>query len=434
MKLFQRISIERFNQISVLFATLWLLITIPLGIVIRPTIPDFEQFYIGGVIASRGEWDALYPIPKPRSLDNPGLRIHSDAKPKWKSLSKDLGTRDHTHFMLPPPSALLFAPLAFFSYQEAFWFWTFFETACVWGVAILGARLLRYVFGRLSRWEGVLILLIAVSPMTARAIRIANVSPPIALALAVALLAALRGDQPARGAWALLLGATFKYATLVLAPLLLAMRRWRMFIYLSVFGLLAVAMTVAFAGLAPFVEFYQTILPTLSRPSMFRGNQSLPGFLARVFGRPLTPVISIALNFARLFSLLMILWVMFKISPRQWRRPVNVLAGAGLLVSWLLVFSPIAWEHWPIFLCPVWGWLLWEVSQPGWRRVAALASLTLMCLPSGIFHVKGFASYRFSLPEPLNSSQLIGVILVLVLAYGRLLKPHLSETRETAPL
>jgi hypothetical protein len=85
-----------------------------------------------------------------------------------------------------------------------------------------------------------------------------------------------------------------------------------------------------------------------------------------------------------------------------------------------LVFSPIAWEHWPIFLCPLWGWLLWEARAPGARRVLAWISLALMYFPAGIIQVNGIANYPIFFPEPFNSSQLIGVMIFMGIAFWRL--------------
>lgn len=429
MALLRRIQVKRFNKICIVIAALWLLVTVPLSILLRPTIPDFEQFYMGGVVAALDQWQALYPIPHPKSLDNPGLRIHSEAKPEWKLLSKRLGVWDHTHFMLPPVSAVVFIPLSIFSYEQALWLWIAIETICIFAVALIAARLLRHLFGYRSRFEGILVLLIAISPLTARAIRIANVSPPIALAIGVSLLALVQERQPVRGAWALLTGALFKYATLVLTPLLVAMRRWEMLFYLAALGALSLIVTAQMAGFAPFIEFYERILPTLDRPSAFLGNQSLPGMLARIFGRPLPREIGRGLNLVRVLTLLAILAVLFTRSQRAWRKPANILAGASLLLSWLLIFSPIAWEHWPVFLCPVWGWILWEARKPGLNRIVAVSSLLLMYFPAGIFQVKGFLRLGIAIPEPYNSTQLAGTMLLLALASRRLITQQAYRQR-----
>lgn len=410
----------KFNRICHFIALLWLLISVPIGMRLRPTMPDFGQFFVGGIIAQRGEWKSLYPIPVRRSRDNAGLVTHSNAKPLWLAISKEHDVADFTHFILPPPSALLFIPFAWMSYAHAYWTWMFLLCLCTWGAALTAAHLYRTIHGSPSRTEGLLSLLIVFSPMTARAIRVANVSPPIALILGFAILALLADRKSVRGVGAIVLGALLKYATLVLLPLVVAMRRWRMLLAASALGLLLLVVTWVAAGTAPFVEFFTKISPTLSRPSAYLGNQSLPGLLARVFGRPLDPPVVWSLNAARFLTLGAILSLIFAQRRDAWLKPINVVAAAALLMSWLLIFSPIAWEHWPIFLCPVWGWLLWEARDPGLRGGVAIGSLALMYFPAGILQVRGFLTYQLTFPEPFNSWQLWGVSLLFGLAAWRL--------------
>jgi hypothetical protein len=406
-----------------LIAFIWLAISIPIGLRLRPTLPDFTQFYLGGTIASRGDWDGLYPIPNPYSLDNPGLSFHSYQKPQWQAIRQKRGVPDDTHFILPPPSALIFAPLSKASYRGAYWIWIAISILCTWGVGLCAARLYRDLVKRPSYVEGLIMMLVAFSPMTARAIRIANVSPMIALSIGCALLALLRPSNwriGMGGAMALAMGALLKYATLVLSPLLLAMRKWRMLAALTILGLVSLVVTVRLAGVDIFVEFVSIILPKLSYPSFFQGNQSVAGLLVRTYGRPLPDNIATALTVARGISLAIVVLAIFSLRKKDWEKHMNVLAAAALLLSWLLIFSPIAWEHWPIFLCPLWGWLIWEAQQGGVRKVVAITSLVLMTIPAGIFQVPGFFVTRFRASEPFNSWQLYGVFLTFLLALSRL--------------
>lgn len=427
-----QVPIPRFNHRSYTFALVWLAVTIPLGILWRPTITDFSQFYMGGLLARQGEWGALYPTPVPGSLDNAGLITHSDAKQKWLLLERKHGIPDFTHFILPPSSALIFIPLSYLSYRQAFWVWTLILCVCTWCMALATGQLFQTLMGRPSRYEGILAILIVISPMTARAIRVSNVSPPIALLLSLTLLSLVRKSDPVRGAGAVLLGALLKYASLVLTPLLFAMRRWRMLLWLGLFTLGVLLITFVVAGTTPFLEFYYNIMPTLSRPSWFRGNQSLPGMLARIVGRPFPYRMTFFIAYLRTVALEAILFLILTTRPNLWLNPANVFAATGLLLGWLLIFSPIAWEHWPIFLCPIWGWLLWEAREAGLRRQLAIGSLALMYFPAGIFQVGGFAKIPLFLPEPFNSFQLIGVLLLLTLGFWRLIESRLMRTTDPA--
>ncbi len=388
----------------------------PAGLLLRPTRDDFSQFYLGGAIAREGKWTALYPQPWSR-LDNAGL--HSTGTPDWKTLSKRRGAPDYTHFILPPPTALAFAPLSLLPYRQAYWLWIALLTHASWLLALLAARLFRELAGKPSRLEGALILLIAISPLTARAIRVANVTPLIALSFAVALLALTR-RRALPGALALFAGSTLKYATLILAPLLIAMRQWRLLGQAALMAALSLTATFALAGAPIFSEFQDHILPTLSRPSAYLGNQSLPGMMARSFGRPLPGPIAASLSVLRAGSLLLLLALHARVHPKQWRTPATILAAAAALIAWLLIFSPIAWEHWPIFLCPVWGWILWEGFHHREVRALCAVSLLLMYFPAGIIQVPGIATWPVKFPEPWNSWQLFGVMLLFLLAGRRL--------------
>jgi len=106
-----------------------------------------------------------------------------------------------------------------------------------------------------------------------------------------------------------------------------------------------------------------------------------------------------------------------------------VCAGVAALVAWLLAFSPCAWEHWPIWLAPFWGWMLWEAHRSAPRAVVAVVALGLMYVPLSIFTNPGFFRSDLRVPEPWNSSQLAGVLLTMGLGAARLAR---AGTRDVA--
>src|SRR5262249_10885857 len=141
----------------------------------------------------------------------------------------------------------------------------------------------------------------------------------------------------------------------------------------------------------------------------------------------LPQTIAFALGTTRILTLEAILFLLFRIRRGSWRNPSRVFSTAAMLLSWLLIFSPIAWEHWDVFLCPVWGWLVWEGRTPGLRRVAAMSALILSFFPAGIIQVSGIATYPVVFPEPFNSTQLMASILVFTLALSRLTPSRLRN-------
>src|SRR5262245_1391431 len=69
-------NFKQFNRIARI-ASLILMFSITLPIALYKNIPngivlDYPQYYMGGTIAIHGEWQDLYPIPKPGSMLNPG--------------------------------------------------------------------------------------------------------------------------------------------------------------------------------------------------------------------------------------------------------------------------------------------------------------------------------------------------------------------------
>src|SRR5215211_502631 len=55
----------RFNRTCRAVALIWLVVTIPAGLLHRPTDSDFQQFYLGGLAVRTGQADEIYPIHKP---------------------------------------------------------------------------------------------------------------------------------------------------------------------------------------------------------------------------------------------------------------------------------------------------------------------------------------------------------------------------------
>jgi Glycosyltransferase family 87 len=411
-------DVKTFNVRLRWAAVLWLAISIAVGFIWWPTPPDFPQFYMGGLMARLSEWESLYPIPW-SDVENPG--IYSDPKPGDLALRESYYVPNYTRFMLPPPAALLFVPLSLLPYRWAGWVWVAVLTACTWGVAYYAGWLYRAFSGKPSPWEGVLTLLVVVSPMVCRAIRVQNSTPVIALMFAFTMADLLRSDRGRAGA-AILLGALLKYATLALLPLLVAMRRWRALGGLALFGLATSAISLAVMGTEPFETFVRDIAPTLDRPSAYLGNQSLTGLLVRLHGpgAPLPRSVTLPLAAAQLLALAATLALIFRRRWEDWREPRYIFAAAAALLTWLLIFSPIAWEHYPIFLCPLWGWLVWEAQQSMRHRAIVITAMALMNFPQGIFEVEGFLQYDIALPEPWNSGQLWGIMMTAGVAMWRL--------------
>jgi hypothetical protein len=104
---------------------------------------------------------------------------------------------------------------------------------------------------------------------------------------------------------------------------------------------------------------------------------------------------------------------------------VRVVGESAALLTWVVIFAPVAWEHYYVYFCPFWGWLFGEVALGGWRRYVAGAVLLAHAIPWPILNRPIVAR------EPFASVMLIGAGLLLVLSLSRL---GLTREPATVPL
>jgi len=105
---------------------------------------DFSQYYMGGVMGLRGEWDALYPKPVPGARHNAGFEDSSTLLPKYRDAAIQRGVGEGSYrFMQPPPAALLFVPLALLPLKTAHLVWIILLTFAAWGVALQAGEIFR---------------------------------------------------------------------------------------------------------------------------------------------------------------------------------------------------------------------------------------------------------------------------------------------------
>jgi len=230
----------------------------------------------------------------------------------------------------------------------------------------------------------------------------------------------VRRDGP-RGAIAMALGALAKYALLVLGPLQIAMRRWRTIAW--EIGLTAIVCLIALVvmGTAPFKTFVHEIAPTLGRTSTIAENSAIYPFILRINGLDFDDNLSqswrVAFRILEIGSLLVILGLILLRRRSFWDIPHRVFAAAAALVAWLLLFSPIFWEHYHAYLVPFWGWLAYEATRSRIRAGLAILVVVMAYLPSSIL-VSQLHLPR--LPEPLFSHLMWSTVLMFGMAVERL--------------
>jgi hypothetical protein len=417
-------STRQFNRVCVAIAALWLFTATPAAVRRFPSNEgDFPQFYMGGVIARVHAWDAMYPIPRPGSHNNAGMETDSTMRPRYAMEAEKRGVGDRLRFIQPPPVALLLLPMGYLSYPRAFELWMLMLVVCGVGVSMLAGRIFELLSGRPTKIYGLVTLLVACSPLMLHAIYIANMTVPVALLIGIAIVQLVR-RRDASSAGAIVLGTVTKYATLPLLPLAVAMRRWKLIVAAGFISIALVAVTFAVMGKGPFEVYFREIAPTLSRTHDISTNQSLSGFLERVLHHPsLSLSVRLSILTAEAVVLCGILWLMFRRPVEFWMQPANVLAAAMALLTLLLIFSPIFWEHYPVYLCPLWGWLIWEARRCPGRALLAVVAIALTYVPWTAW---------FDLREPYNTHILPSAILMGGLGVWRLWSGEMGTGASTA--
>jgi len=406
-------SITRFNRTCVWVSLVWVLGGIPLTLWLRPSYQDFSAFYMPAVAARCGAWDALYPTPGKEYVGR-------DSVPKPAMVH--LGAQHHIigdePFVYPPCAAVLLYPLGFFSFPIAHWVWTLFLCASSWGLALFGGKAFALCAERESRVQGMVVLLTACSLLIYRSIRVLNISPFVALCLIASVFSFMGQFKTAKslaGGLAMTLGAGLKLASAALVPLAVAMRQWRTLAVAMVLTAALLLLSYQMAGRATFVEYFTRIAPTFGLSSDMVSNKSLQGFLLRATGAAtLPPAIRYAYRALEAASLAGLLWLIFRQPYASWHSPPRVFAASAALIGWMLIFSPLCWEHYFSYLCPFWGWLIWEASQGPWKRFAALTAIVTQWVPLPIL-------LWLHVPEPINSYMLWGLFVMCGLAVARLI-------------
>src|SRR5204862_7341012 len=103
--------------------------------------------------------------------------------------------------------------------------------------------------------------------------------------------------------------------------------------------------------------------------------------------------------------------------PEHWESPAHVFAAALALVAWLLIFSPIFWEHYHAYLAPFWGWLVYEGSKSRGKQIAAVAAIVLAYFPSSLIAQQ---MHLPRLPEPVFSHLLWSAVIMLGMSFNGL--------------
>src|SRR5262249_4546010 len=131
-------------------------------------------------------------------------------------------------------------------------------------------------------------------------------------------------------------------------------------------------------GSGLFKEFATIVFPNMMMPDADTTNQSLEAVLLRLCDAPaLSTAAKIGYRGAQIVTLGLILFMIFRLRPEQWKAAPNIVAASAALLAWMLIFSPLLWEHYVAYLMPLWGWLLREARQSR-RFLLSIVTLGLL--------------------------------------------------------
>jgi hypothetical protein len=368
-----RSGTTRFNRACALFSLLWLAVVPRLDpLRVGLDTVDFPQLYMGGAMVRLHAGRDLYPIPRAGSPHHPGLPLDSTMRPAFAAVAESLGLENAARYIQSPPTALLFTPMACMPFKIAALWWKALVTAAAFGIAWCAGRIFVLASNRRSRWEGILFLAVATSPRTWAAVRFANVTPIEGLLLGWIPCWLLLGRQARAGA-AMLGGVLLKYASIVFVPLVAALHGWRALLWCAVFSAVLVAVSLVVMGTGPYTIFLREILPTFGRPYLDPFNQSIWSCLPRWLGEGRSPAwMRPAVSGT---AALLLLWVgvgLFRRPVAERRQPEMVFSAAAALIAWFLLFSPICWNSYQLYLMPFWGTLLWSgLRSRAWITLTA---------------------------------------------------------------
>lgn len=414
-------GLTRCNLACGLVALVWLLGAPQLRLLPfddRLVLADVAQFYMAGHMVAIGKADALYPVARAGSTRHPGLPADSELRPAYRAECERLGvSADAARFIGPPPLAVMLVPIGLLPYRAILRLWPALLALAQWGIAVVAARLVAAALGRHSLWEGTVMLAVAFSPHSYVAVAQGNVTPLVGFAIALGIWSALSGRYLRSGV-ALTAGVTLKYAPLALLPLLLAARRWRVIAAASASGAVLLVGSLLAVGPGPFQVWIYEIAPRLGRPYLDPYNQSVWSALARwTAATEVGSSLRRGLLAVGLAALLVLVALLLR-RPRDERcRPAFFMAGAAGLIAWLLIFSPLSWNTYQVYLMPFWGWLVWEGTR-SWRwGAAAVAAVAIGYVPWLSLWSMAFGSLP---PQALMFSGLWSCAGILALATARM--------------
>jgi len=375
---------------------------------------DFAQYYMGGSIVLANDYDSLYPEADGSIKGNLGFPEYSTPKPGYTQLVQEKQVHDSLRYILPPPSAFLFAPLALLSFAAAQWVWAVTLGLFIWLTCALSCQIV-IKNGLRKSHATVWWLLMASSPLIINAIRIANCTPILTVALGLAALG-LYKNRTALAVSTCILAGLLKGTSILFVPLILLMKRWSVIVWGIIAVILINMVAILMAGRNVYLEFFTSVYPSTRIVIYGEYNRSVYAFVSRLLNEPvLSPALLISI---KLTGIALGTWL----CARIWKIRTLLLANYprfnAAVISLLgiyLIFSPYAWINYALCYFPFIP-TLWNTLKHRWQKSLLAISFGCLWFPPTI----RLSAPLGNLPEPLASYFLFGQFVIIALAISTL--------------
>jgi alpha-1,2-mannosyltransferase len=274
-------------------------------------------------------------------------------------------------YIYPPIFAVLVAPLGLLPDAVAGLLWLLIEQASLAAAMILVLRWLRPVSWAVT---GLLCATLTFYPLWVDAAQ-GQANLVVTLLVTAGIVGVLKG-QP-RFAVALGLAAALKLTPAILLIWLLLERRRREAAWM-VTGFLAITAMGALLRFQDTLTFFAKVVPALAPGTAVYANQSLSGFVRRIFtANPYTQpwiVLPFAYLLPAILAILLIAWWFWRMRHRQ------ALARAAAFIPLVPLVSSVSWPHHLVILLPAIWLSAIAIAERDWpvAPTVLLAGLLLL--------------------------------------------------------
>lgn len=314
--------------------------------------PDFGQYYAAGVAASEGLWDEFYPDPEHYRI---GMRpATAPYRPKMAAELERRGADTGTKNIYPPPTAILFAPLANWNYAIAQRRFLAFLGVCVICFLVLLYRECMDV-GLSNRVTNFIVFFGGTGLPLTESVMFGNVTVLLGLS-ALLTLRGIRNGKTAATVIGFVVAGLTKGFSAAWTPALFIWKRWRIIVVGAFVAVLLLVLPFLLGGgTEVYREYISDVLP-ISRGNLYRigdSNLGVPSFFAWMFHWNQVPRV-VSRLFA--FSQLAIIGLGYGFAWRASRRLENVIPAQclALLVATITfqIFSTVCWPHYSVNILP----------------------------------------------------------------------------------